>query len=59
MMQISTSGNERELPPTIPAMLQQADHTGQLGEWLQPSLPPAMAGVAQVEGWILGVPPPD
>ena len=44
---------------TIAAMLQQADHSGQLAEWLQPALPPAMAGVAQVEGWILGVPPPD
>lgn len=44
---------------TIAAMLQQADHSGQLGEWLQPALPPAMAGVAQVEGWILGIPPPD
>lgn len=44
---------------TIAAMLQQADHSGQLGEWLQPGLSPAMAGVAQVEGWILGVPPPD
>jgi hypothetical protein len=26
---------------TIAAMLQQADRTGQLGEWLQPALPPA------------------
>jgi hypothetical protein len=44
---------------TIAAMLQQADHNGQLIEWLQPELPPNMAAVARVEGWILGVPPPD
>lgn len=43
---------------TIAAMLQQADHSGQLREWLQPAMPPSMVGVAQVEGWILGVPPP-
>lgn len=44
---------------TIAAMMQQADHNGQLRAWLQPALPPNMAAVAGVEGWILGVTPTD
>lgn len=40
----------------IAAWLARADHHGTLARFLKPDLPPAECAVAQVEGWILGVP---
>jgi hypothetical protein len=40
----------------IAAWLAHADRNGTLGGFLKPDLSPAERGVAQVEGWILGVP---
>jgi len=40
---------------SIVAWMQQADQNEQLTGFLNPNLPPAMRGEAEVEGWILGV----
>jgi len=40
---------------SIAAWMQQADQNDQLTVFLNPNLPPAMRGEAEVEGWILGV----
>ena len=40
----------------IAAWLARADRDGTLTSFLKPDLPPAERAVAQVEGWILGVP---
>jgi hypothetical protein len=40
----------------IAAWLAHADRNGTLGGFLKPDLSPAERAVAQVEGWILGVP---
>jgi hypothetical protein len=40
----------------IAAWLARADRDGTLAGALKPDLPPAERAVAQVEGWILGVP---
>jgi hypothetical protein len=41
---------------SIAAWLQRADHDGNLAAFLKPVLTPSDHAVAQVEGWILGVP---
>jgi hypothetical protein len=41
---------------SIAAWLWRADRDGSLSAFLKPDLPPAERSVAQVEGWILGVP---
>jgi hypothetical protein len=41
---------------TIAAWLSRADHDGNLVGFLMPDLTPPERGVAQIEGWILGVP---
>jgi guanosine-3',5'-bis(diphosphate) 3'-pyrophosphohydrolase len=43
---------------SIAAWLSHADRDGRLAAFLQPDLSPAERTVAQVEGWILGVPGP-
>jgi hypothetical protein len=43
-------------PTAIAAWLQRADHDGSLAAFLKPILTPSERTVAQVEGWILGVP---
>jgi hypothetical protein len=40
---------------TVASWLREADRSGQLARFLQPSLTPAERAVAGVEGWILGV----
>jgi hypothetical protein len=40
----------------IAAWLQRADYDGSLAAFLKPALTPSEQSVAQVEGWILGVP---
>lgn len=40
---------------SIAAWMQQADLNGQLASFLNPNLTPPERGVAEVEGWILGV----
>jgi hypothetical protein len=40
----------------IAAWLSRADHDGSLASYLEPMLPPAERAIAEVEGWILGVP---
>jgi hypothetical protein len=39
----------------VASWLKEADRSGQLARFLQPSLTPAERAVAGVEGWILGV----
>lgn len=39
----------------IAAWMQQIDFDGQLAGFLSPNLTPPERGVAEVEGWILGV----
>jgi hypothetical protein len=41
---------------SIAAWLSRADHNGSLAAFLKPGLTPPERVVAQVEGWILGVP---
>jgi hypothetical protein len=41
---------------SIAAWLRRADHDGGLAAFLKPVLTPSERTVAQVEGWILGVP---
>jgi hypothetical protein len=41
---------------SIAAWLRRADHDGSLAAFLKPVLTPSERAVAQVEGWILGVP---
>jgi hypothetical protein len=41
----------------IAAWLSRADRNGSLATFLMPELPPPERTRAQVEGWILGVPP--
>jgi hypothetical protein len=41
---------------SIAAWLQRADHDGSLAAFLKPALTSSEKAVAQVEGWILGVP---
>lgn len=41
---------------SIAAWLWRADRDGSLSAFLKPDFPPAERSVAQVEGWILGVP---
>jgi len=41
---------------SIAAWLRRADHDGSLAAFLKPVLTPPERTVAQVEGWILGVP---
>jgi hypothetical protein len=41
---------------SIAAWLQRADHDGILAAFLNPVLTPSERTVAQVEGWLLGVP---
>ena len=41
---------------SIAALLQRADHDGSLAAFLKPVLTESERAVAQVQGWILGVP---
>ena len=41
---------------SVAAWLARADRNGELAAWLNADLPPSERAVAQVEGWILGVP---
>ena len=48
--------NDQQDAYAVSASLQAADRDGSLARWFAPSLSPAERRVADIEGWILGVP---